>query len=221
MRLTLCSRCGACETTCSRGLPISSMFRDAYIWNYGNETFMADQRENYFVLHPADALACASCDNQTCRCPQGLHVPVALAEMHAAVHSMRAAGRHPGPLGQVRPSSGAHQALVLSREISIGANDTSVARFVVENTGSAMWTAWSHIPDASLAVAVGVSVDNRLTARVPIRANISPGQRSPVVVEFEAPKQAGTHRLDFHFMPLAADALDERATLFHSATIER
>jgi hypothetical protein len=82
-----------------------------------------------------------------------------------------------------------------------------------------MWTAFSHIPDPALAVAVGVSVDGILTTRIPIRQNISPGQRSPVVLEFEAPEGPGSHRLDFHFMPLGAAALDARSTRFFSTTV--
>jgi predicted aldo/keto reductase-like oxidoreductase len=221
MRLSLCSRCGECEPTCSRGLPIASMLRDAYIWSYGNETFMADDRENYVALHPADALACVDCEQQTCRCPQGLTIPRALAEAHETVRSLRTAGRHPGPLtGLAAPSPVAvHQALVLSQEIAVRQGTPAVARFLVENQGAEMWTAFSHIPDPALAVAVGVSVDGILTTRIPIRQNISPGQRSPVVLEFEAPEAPGSHRLDFHFMPLGAAALDARSTRFFSTTV--
>jgi predicted aldo/keto reductase-like oxidoreductase len=220
MRLSLCSRCGECETTCSRGLPISSMFRDAYIWSYGNETFMADDRENYFALHPAAVLACAECDNRSCLCPQGLEVPRALADIHDTMRTLRASGRHPGPIDQLAPpvTAAPHVPLVVSREILWGAGTPSVARFLVQNAGDAMWTAVSHIADPAVAVAVGVSIDGVLTGRTPLRQNISPGQRSPVVVEFDAPPDPGAHRVDFHLMPLGAPALDRSATPLFSIT---
>lgn len=222
MRLSLCSRCGECETTCSRGLPISSMFRDAYIWSYGNETFMADDRENYFALHPANALACASCDHQTCLCPQGLEVPRALAEVHDTVRALRASGRHPGPIDLLdRPrDTTAHRALLVSREVLWGRGAPSVARFLVQNAGEDMWTAFSHIADPAIAVAVGVSVDGVLTGKTPLRQNICPGQRSPVVVEFDTPSAPGTHSIGFHFMPLDSTALDARTTSFFNISVQ-
>jgi predicted aldo/keto reductase-like oxidoreductase len=220
MRLSLCSRCGECETTCSRGLPISSMFRDAYIWSYGNETFMADDRENYFALHPPDVLACAECDNRSCLCPQGLAVPRALAGIHDTMRALRLAGRHPGPIDQIAAPApaAAHAPVLISREILWREGTPSVARFLVQNAGDAMWTAFSHIPDPAGAVAVGVSIDGVLTATTPLRQNICPGQRSPVVVEFDTPPAAGAHRVDFHLMPVGAAALDARATPLFTTT---
>jgi len=220
LRLHLCSRCGACEPTCSQGLEISSLFRDAYIWNYGNETFMADARENYFVLHPGTASACASCAAQTCRCPQGLDVPRALMATHATMTALRASGRHPGPpQDAAAPNRGPHRVRLLSREIIVDGG-RAVARFLVENAGDSMWTAFTHIPDADLAVAVGVSIDGQLQIRTPLRQNICAGQRSPVVVEFERPSAPGSHHLDFHLMPFAAIRPDVRSTTFFSTTIE-
>jgi len=84
MRGTLCSRCGECEPTCSRGLPIAWLFRDAYIWMNPADSFDAVGRLHYFHLHPEAELACATCDDRTCLCPQGLDVPLELG---------RAAGR--------------------------------------------------------------------------------------------------------------------------------
>jgi hypothetical protein len=220
LRLSLCSRCGECETTCSRALPIASMFRDAYIWSYGNETFMADDRENYFALHPPDVLACAECDNRSCLCPQGLEVPRALAGIHETVRALRTAGRHPGPIDRLAapPAAAPHAPVLISREILWGVDAPSVARFLVQNAGDAMWTAFSHVADPAVAVAVGVSIDGVLTATTPLRQNICPGQRSPVVVEFDSPPAPGAQRVEFHLLPVAATTLDARATPFFSTT---
>jgi predicted aldo/keto reductase-like oxidoreductase len=220
MRTLLCSRCGACEPTCSQGLPISSMFRDAYIWGYGNETFMADDRENYARLHPSAALACATCEAQTCRCPQGLDVPRALAAAHATVAGLRRSGRHPGALDAIGAvNGGPHLPRVISREIRRDGR-RAVARFLIENGSDAMWTAYSHVPDERVAIAIAVSIDGRLHATAPLRANVCAGQRSPVVIEFETPDTPGRYRLDFHLLPLSATAADARASRFFDTTIE-
>jgi predicted aldo/keto reductase-like oxidoreductase len=221
MRLTLCSRCGDCEPTCSRSLPLASMFRDAYIWNYGNETFMADPRENYFLLHPSDVVACATCLDQSCRCPQGLDIPRALTAMHGTMQALRTRGAHPGGSGRCATSgpTAIHRANVVSSDIQLRPGAPACARFLVENAGSEMWPAETHIADPESAVAVGVSVNGAVLARAPIRQNISPGQRSLVVLEFQPPDAAGTHQFDFHFMPLGAQTLDARATLFFSARV--
>ena len=86
MRATLCSRCGKCEPTCSRGLPISWMFRDAYMWMNPSDTFDAVGRLHYFHLHPEAALACATCTERTCTCPQGLDVPLQLSREIGRAH---------------------------------------------------------------------------------------------------------------------------------------
>src|SRR5688572_24057721 len=117
MRLSLCSRCGACDTACSRSLPISFLFRDAYIWNYRTEAFMADERYSYFRLHPDTSLACATCVDQTCLCPQGLDVPKALARVHAQVLTLAAKGHRPGhPASETAAPNAAHAVRVLSHE---------------------------------------------------------------------------------------------------------
>jgi predicted aldo/keto reductase-like oxidoreductase len=209
MRLSLCSRCGACESTCSRELPIASLFRDGYIWNYRNETFMADNQENYFDLHPDPALACVTCDNQSCRCPQGLAVPEELLRLHTLVASLRAAGRHPGPIAElaVTDATQCHRVRLVSREVpeSAPAGTAATAVFLLENAGEQMWTAMSHIPDPRIATAVGIECRGRIET-VPLRQNISPGQRSAVAVEFMAPREPGDHDVSFFLMPMAAGA---------------
>ena len=52
LRASVCSRCGACDTLCSQGLPVSWLFRDAYINSYPSATFETLDRLQYFHLHP-------------------------------------------------------------------------------------------------------------------------------------------------------------------------
>jgi glutamate-1-semialdehyde aminotransferase len=199
------------------------MFRDVYIWNYRTETFMADDRSNYFALHPDRTLTCATCVDQTCRCPQGLSVPTELARVHTRARALVDAELHPGPPQRFheRTWEGPHRILVLTSESpsELDAGRTGVARFFVENAGTEMWTAFSHLPDTNVAVAIGVTVDRRLVAKVPIRQNVSAGQRSHLVVEFSGPRRPGRYNVRLFLMPLAAPSVKRGSTLFHETTL--
>lgn len=223
MRLRLCSRCGACEPTCSRALPVASLLRDAYIWSYRTETFMADDRENHFEIHPSAEPACATCSERSCACPQGIDVPEALLRAHARVRALAASGAHPGPLAGLRARAveGTHRLLVRSREVpaEIEAGAAGVARFLVENAGDAMWAAFSHLPDARVAVGVGVVIDGELRETVPLRQNVSSRQRSPIALEVRAPQTPGVHELRLYLKSLAARDVGPEATLFHSSPL--
>ena len=223
LRLTLCSRCGACESTCSKSLPISFMFRDAYIWNYRTETTMADERFNYFRLHPDDTLACATCVEQTCRCPEGLEIPKALARVHSRVQQLVVDGLHPG-----RPdpapaalSTAPHQVRVLSSEVPqrMAAGASAVARFLVENRGPELWLAPQYTRKGRGAVAVAARTDGQVAGRTPLRQNVSPGQRSHLVVEFRAPRRPGRYDLHVDLTPTTGRHGTNRTTLFHRGTL--
>ena len=223
LRLTLCSRCGACESTCSKSLPISFMFRDAYIWNYRTETTMADDRFNYFRLHPDDTLACATCVEQTCRCPEGLEIPKALARVHSRVQQLVADGLHPGrpPASPLTLSAGPHQVRVLSSEVPerMASGASGVARFLVENGGSELWLAPQHARKGRTAIAVAARTDGRSAGTTPLRQNVSPGQRSHLVVEFRAPRRPGSYDLHIDLMPMTRRRGANRKTLFHQGTL--
>jgi hypothetical protein len=154
-------------------------------------------------------LACVSCDNQTCRCPQGLAVPHELQRLHTLVSGLRATGHHPGPIGRlpVTDAAASHRVRLVSREVpeSAPAGTTTSATFLIENAGDHMWTAMSHIPDPRIATVVGIECRGRLDT-VPLRQNISPGQRSAVAVEFTTPPEPGVHDVAFFLMPMAAGA---------------
>jgi glutamate-1-semialdehyde 2,1-aminomutase len=223
MRLTLCSRCGACESSCSRSLPISFMFRDAYIWNYRTEAFMADDRFDYFRLHPDTALACATCVDRTCLCPQGLDVPQALTRVHANVHQLVAAGHRPGPAEQVHTAegNGNGSVRVLSHDVPelMAAGTHAVARFVVENTSDAMWLAPQYARRKADALGVAVSIEGRIAGRAPLRTNVSPGQRSMLVVELRAPLAEGTHDVEVALAPMTRSLDPSRKTKLHRGVL--
>lgn len=95
----LCRRCGICETLCSRNLPVSWLFRDAYISNYPSETFETIDDLAYFRIHPWQTARCESCDDRSCRCPHGIDIPGALGHVHRSMLMLRAEKRLPLDVG--------------------------------------------------------------------------------------------------------------------------
>ena len=75
MLSTLCSRCGYCDSLCSRHLPVSWLFRAAYIAVSRSETFGTLDRLQYFHLRPRETAACGAFENVTCRCPSDIVTP--------------------------------------------------------------------------------------------------------------------------------------------------
>jgi predicted aldo/keto reductase-like oxidoreductase len=59
MRASLCSRCGHCDSLCSQSLPVSWLFRDAYISNYPSETFETTRMLQRLVVPARISLATA------------------------------------------------------------------------------------------------------------------------------------------------------------------
>ena len=78
----LCNRCGRCEALCGKGLPISWLFRDYYISNNRSMLFETPEQHHYRDLHPWGEPACTTCTDRTCRCPIGIDIPQALAQVH-------------------------------------------------------------------------------------------------------------------------------------------
>ena len=221
MRLTLCSRCGACESTCSKSLPISFMFRDAYIWNYRTESFMADDRFNYFRLHPDQSLACVTCTDRTCVCPQGLDVPDALGRVHVRLQQLVASRQHPGhPDDTPVARTNGRAVKVLSREVParMAAGARAVARFVVENAGDEIWLAPQYTRDKRAATTIAADVGGEHAGRSSLRTNVSAGQRSTLVVEFRAPRRPGTYPLTIGLRPTHGSNGVGR-TVFHTGSL--
>jgi len=184
MRLTLCSRCGACEPTCSRGLPISWLFREAYVWLNPGDTFDAAGRLHYFHLHPETALACASCTERTCECPQGLDVPLQLQRVHDSMLDLRAAGVLPRTPAELEGAAVGEDpaVLVVQRELPerVVAGERARVRLWLENAGTAPWSATGE-QRASLDVVLG----GRVVQRADLREDVHPGTRAHFVLDLE------------------------------------
>lgn len=222
MRTMLCSRCGKCEGTCSRELSIPGMFRDAYIWSARNETTGADPTENYFDLHPDPVLACTTCSNQSCACPQGLPVPLALGRVHDTMQTLIRHDQHPGPSSgfEAHTSSGPYRVHVLTREVPVRlpAGSSGTVRFLVGNAGEDRWLASQHTPDQTAAVGIAVVVENAIRTVVPLRNTVWPGARSQIAFSLDAPDRTGNHRLSFALLPLQSRDLAE-GSVFHSSVV--
>lgn len=217
MRLSLCSRCGECEATCSQQLRVASMFRDAYLWSYRSETFMYHEPDNYFDLVPGE-LACVTCTNQSCLCPQGLEVPAALMRVHTTMVGLQAQGAHPGstPGIHAREVRGHHSLRVIHAEVDDSRADGPwVARFFLHNTGDQMWPCLPHVRDPKLAQAVVLFVNGRVHAVAPLRQNFSPDERGYAILECDVPTEPGPHTLAFALRAIEVDsAPDVPLTVF-------
>ena len=92
MQTSLCSRCGYCDSLSSQSLPISWLFRDAYINHYPSETFETIDDLRYFHLHPEETATCSTCEQQTCHCPYGINIPASLIDIHKSMTTLQAQG---------------------------------------------------------------------------------------------------------------------------------
>ena len=207
-RLMACNRCGDCEPTCSRQLPIPGMFRDAAIWTLHSECNQADPSENYFDLHPDPVLACVTCSNQTCGCTHGIDIPAALGRVHQQMQRLCAKHQHPGPtrLLTERMFEGPYRVLVLTRDVPtrLGPSELAVTRLVLRNGGEHQWLATQHNPDPTVAMGIAVLLDGETCTTVPLLNTINPDEHFvPLVFEFLAPAAAGHYRLQLGLRPLA------------------
>jgi len=216
MRTSLCSRCGKCEPTCSQGLPISWLFRDAYIWMNPGDTFDAVGRLHYFHLHPEAELECASCREPTCACPQGLDIPRELQRVHTTMTELRMRGLLPRTPAELESSAVGDEPRVrvvyaeVPSELSPSA--AGVCRFWLENAGARLWARREPEGDRVL---LRVRRGHRWVESVPLREDVHPGRRTHVTFEIHAPQESGLHAHEFL---LCADG-NGRSTEIHRATV--
>jgi predicted aldo/keto reductase-like oxidoreductase len=192
MRAAICSRCGHCDSLCSKHLPVSWLFRDAYITHYPSETFETVDDLRYFNLHPWEAAACSTCADVTCACPYGIDIPRGLIAVHARMRALREQGVLPTPPEHPtapRPP-GLLAAAVVTREIPRGLRprERAVCRLWVQNTGRETWVAPGRRDGvAGVEVELAVSGTNVAARTIPARHHVQPGTRTHFVFEVEAP----------------------------------
>ncbi|MCP5159251.1 MAG: aldo/keto reductase [Gammaproteobacteria bacterium] len=199
MIASLCSRCGHCDLLCSRHLPVSWLFRDAYISNGGSETFETLDRLQYFHLHPQDIATCSVCDNRSCWCPQGIDIPYRLIEVHEQMQILRERGLLPETPDQInvqRPR-GPWPSKVISRDIPdrLPAGARRTLRLWLENVGPLKWLSLAAAADhrpMTLVIDTG-----RTRQNVRLRHEVEPGTRTHFSFEFESPDNPGQYTLRF------------------------
>lgn len=139
LQTTLCSRCGACEPICSQKLPISWMFRAAYMALYPSSPYETWEDVEYFRIHPKVELECATCTNVTCACPTGIDIPKVLSDVHGRMVERMRRGLVAPPVEQrEQPLRNAwFEARVITRELPVEmrAGQSYVCRVFVENRG--------------------------------------------------------------------------------------
>ena len=210
MQRTLCSRCGECDGTCSRHLPVSWLFRASYIENSRSMPFETLDRLRYFKLLPSGPEAiCSTCARVTCHCPQGIDIRAALVGLHEQMKSM------PDLQPTTIPADLPALPVAYSARLAYGewaselrAGRSGEFRLAVDNTGAHGWHRAPGRPEVSLEAVWKPPVrrwwrrafkpaasENLLL--VAMRGDIPSGQRGYFVFEMSAPRQPGQYQLEF------------------------
>jgi len=122
-----------------------------------------------------------------------MDIPRELARADALTRRLQLEGQRPGSPEdfpkQIAP--GPFPALVLSRDVPerLAAGGSQVCRLIVQNAGSSAWRMGGR-------PALGVYVDRRLVASIPVRHDVPPGTRTAFAFEFRAPSGNGPHQLE-------------------------
>jgi predicted aldo/keto reductase-like oxidoreductase len=217
LRKGLCRRCGICEDCCSQNLPISWLFRDAYISHYPSETFETTDELQYFRIHPWSVSACQICEDRLCRCPHGIDIPNALIHVHERMLWLRSKRHHAMDASDSKTLiKGPLRSRILDREIpeSLQAGERKVCRIFLMNEGEHMWFSPFENHDGNY-VTLYVSMDGKVLKSVHLRRNVPPGDRTYFAFNLKAPFRAGAHWLGFDLVTAGKSAsLNDRTSLF-------
>src|SRR5262249_14256982 len=189
LQTALCSRCGACEELCSKSLPVSWLFRAAYVSMHPGAAYENWDEAEYFALHPAKSATCSECNDVKCECPYGLDIPVSLIQLHekmvgladdGLVRDMTSTNPH------VKVAGARVLTADLPRKMLVG--HPAVGRLWVENSGH---DSWMHIGRGAYLEAI---IDGeRITVRA--RHDTQPGGRAHFVFPIPRFLHAGEAQL--------------------------
>ena len=215
MRTSLCSRCGLCDTLCSQSLPVSWLFRDAYISNYPSETFETLDRLQYFHLHPDETATCRTCRDVTCHCPYDIDIPGNLIRIHQQMVSLREQGLLPATPEQLQNHrvEGAFPAQVVSYYLpaSLQRGQGGVCRVYVHNAGTQTWM--------TSRVVLAVLAAGKLEQQVRLRHDVPPGTRTHFIFTITTGRNSGDSLLQFLLMSPSTGAISDDATPLLTATL--
>jgi len=212
MTSTLCSRCGKCDDLCSKGLPVSFIFRAAYHYLYPSAPFEVSSNLQYFKLHPWERSACETCENRTCLCPAGIDIPAEMMAIHHKMLELRARGEVPaGDRGAEDWTTGrpfAFKQLSLETPKSMGPGEEAPVRLHVRNIGREPWPLAP--PGGQDPVALSVFLDGQRVETVRLRHDVHPVGSCHFAFLLRAPMRPGPHELR---MELFAEAPPIRASI--------
>jgi predicted aldo/keto reductase-like oxidoreductase len=142
LQSALCSRCGACEELCSQSLPVSWLFRAAYVSMHPGAAYENWDEAEYFALHSKESSTCSRCNEVTCECPYGLDIPASLMRLHGKMVGLKEAGlardmSAAAPNPHVNAAGARVLTADLPREMVVG--QPGVGRLWVENAGRDSW----------------------------------------------------------------------------------
>jgi predicted aldo/keto reductase-like oxidoreductase len=208
MRASLCSRCGYCDSLCSQSLPVSWLFRDAYISNYPSETFETVDQLQYFHLHPHDAAVCSTCTNVTCQCPYGIDIPGQLSLIHRQMSALREQGLLPATPCQMQEAliKGAFTAQVVSQHIptSLLPGRAAICRLYLHNAGGTTWTPANTV--------LAVVEAGKLQQQIRPRHDVESGTRAHFTFELTVSQRTGACELQLFLMSPSDGAIAADAT---------
>jgi len=190
LQSALCSRCGVCEDVCSQSLPVSWLFRAAYVSMHPGAAYENWDEAEYFELHPMKSSTCSQCNEVTCECPHGLDIPASLIRLHDKMTDLKEAGlaRDMGATSAAQMNGAVARLLTadLPRVMVVG--QPAVGRLWVENSGHDSWVY------AARGAYVEAIVDRqRIIARA--RHDTHPGGRAHFVFSIPPFSQAGEAQL--------------------------
>ncbi|WP_438396827.1 aldo/keto reductase [Caballeronia sp. DA-9] len=208
MQQTLCTRCGHCDSLCSHNLPVSWLFRDAYVSTIAAETFETLDRLQYFHLHPGEVSTCSTCNDVTCKCPSGLDIKHSLTLVHSVMLDIRKKGLLPLTPAQsaLQQPRGPWRVRLFQTEVpdALARGQSRTCRLWCENAGEKKWipaSGWTNGRGLILSARIG-----GVHQTVPLRHEVEPHTRTHFTFEIKAPAQPGNHHLEV-FLRSVGDAI--------------
>jgi len=221
LRRTVCSRCGACDSLCSQGLPVSWIFRAGLVNLYPAAVFEQPENIEYFRLHPKLEPVCGACFNKTCICPEGIDIPRGLMEMHFRMVGLMRQGLIPPPDTQKGRicGDGSFGARIISLDIPnrMGAGETRRCRLLVENAGERGWH--PHSQEHQARVLLGVFIQERRMQTIEVTQDVHRDERWHFVFEITAPTSCSRFYLSLQLLGEHQQFSEKEGPILLSKTI--
>jgi predicted aldo/keto reductase-like oxidoreductase len=197
MRMTVCSKCGACDTLCSQKLPVSLIFCGGLLHLHPSAVFEQPESTEYFKLHPQLESVCASCVNVTCACPYGINIPQALKDIHSQMLDLKRLRLIPPPSIEKGEIFGDETfgARIVSMDVpkTMASGETYLCLLLLENAGLRGWH--PKIKEHRARVLLGVFVGKTRTQTIEVAQDVHRGQRWRFSFEVTVPLNVNRFRL--------------------------